>query len=599
MEAEYKPVPGLDAYEASAADEQSVEPMGIEERKEVERILDDRDKAAGKEAKRVPVALFEELAEPSEEGAVRRLLRERQRKRQKEAEEEAEDEGDKFIDMEDVKGKPSEWLIQPRASKWIRRNFNTFLRGFKDETNNPVYEQRIHEMCADNKQSLEVTYTHLSEKTPTLALWVAEQPSIIIPLLNEVAFNVVAELYPSYEEIHSEVFVKIRDLPVEDKLRDLRQVHLHGLVKIRGVITKRSSVFPQLQKMIFYCVKCGDRKGPIIQNANDRINLGSCAVCQSSGPFTLDHEATLYRNYQKITIQETPGTVPPGRVPRQKDVLLLNDNIDIARPGDEVEITGIYTHHFDYGMNIKHGFPVFSTSIEANYVRRLGDMELTELTEEDKIEIRNLSKQPSIGDRIVASIAPSIYGHRFIKTALALAMFGGVPKDVGGKHKIRGDINVLLVGDPGTAKSQFLKYVEKAVHRCVYTTGKGASAVGLTAGVRRDPMTKEWTLEGGALVLADRGMCLIDEFDKMNDRDRTSIHEAMEQQSISISKAGIVTSLQVPLESQRRPAAVSSPPPTRSWAGTTPNVTSAKTSTSPTRSSPASTSSQSSKTMWT
>jgi DNA replication licensing factor MCM2 len=123
-------------------------------------------------------------------------------------------------------------------------------------------------------------------------------------------------------------------------------------------------------------------------------------------------------------------------------------------------------------------------------------------------------------------------------------MFGGEPKDVAGKHKIRGDINVLLLGDPGTAKSQFLKYVEKTFHRVVYTTGKGASAVGLTAGVVRDPITKEWILEGGALVLADKGVCLIDEFDKMNEQDRTSIHEAMEQQSISISKAGIVTSLQ-------------------------------------------------------
>lgn len=166
-----------------------------------------------------------------------------------------------------------------------------------------------------------------------------------------------------------------------------------------------------------------------------------------------------------------------------------------------------------------------------------------ELTDEDKDYIRKLSKQPGIADRIFESIAPSIYGHKFIKKGLTLAMFGGVPKDIGGKHRIRGDINMLLLGDPGTAKSQFLKYVEQIYPRVVYTTGKGASAVGLTAGVHRDPVTGEWTLEAGALVLADKGICLIDEFDKMNDKDRTSIHEAMEQQSISISKAGIVTSL--------------------------------------------------------
>jgi len=236
--------------------------------------------------------------------------------------------------------------------------------------------------------------------------------------------------------------------------------------------------------------------------------------------------------------------VPPGRVPRQKEVFILNDLVDKARPGDEVEITGIFMNKFDYGNNIKHGFPVFSTIIEANNVKRFGDERHVELTDEDKAEIRRLSRKPNIAEILFESIAPSIFGHRFIKQGLTLAMFGGVPKDIGGKHKIRGDINMLLLGDPGTAKSQFLKYVEQIFPRVVYTTGKGASAVGLTAGVHRDPVTQEWVLEAGALVLADKGVCLIDEFDKMNDQDRTSIHEAMEQQTISVSKAGINTTLQ-------------------------------------------------------
>ena len=193
---------------------------------------------------------------------------------------------------------------------------------------------------------------------------------------------------------------------------------------------------------------------------------------------------------------------------------------------------------------MKHGFPVFTTRIEANCIKRQGDEDIVDLTDEDREKIQKLGKSPDIVQKIINSIAPSIYGHQFVKKALALAMFGGMSKDVGGKHRIRGDINVLLLGDPGTAKSQFLKYIEQVFHRCVYTTGKGASAVGLTAGVHKDPLSGEWTLEGGALVLADKGVCLIDEFDKMNDQDRTSIHEAMEQQSISISKAGIVTSLQ-------------------------------------------------------
>jgi len=545
MEKDYKAIPNLDAYEDNPADNENIEPMTIEERKAAEKALDEKEREKLHGGKRAPIALYEELEENSDD----ELLKERKKRRQHEMEAHSagisESEENQVFDMEDVRGNASEWIRQPRATLWIRRNFNTFLRSYRDESGAPVYEQRINEMCANNKQSLEITYTHLSEKSPTLALWVAEQPAILIPLLNEVAFSVVSELYPSYGEIHNDVFVKIKDLPVEDKLRDLRQIHLRGLVKIRGVITKRTSVFPQLKKVFYVCIKCGDRKGPFMENLPGEKHIGSCAVCQSNGPFKLDEESTVYRNYQKITVQETPGSVPAGRVPRQKEVILKDDNIDAARPGDEVEITGIYMHHFDYGMNIKHGFPVFSTQIEANYIKKLSEMEISELTEEDKMEIRALGKQGNIGKKIISSIAPSIYGHEYIKTALALAMFGGVPKDIAGKHKIRGDINVLLLGDPGTAKSQFLKYAEKAVHRCVYTTGKGASAVGLTAGVRRDTVTKEWTLEGGALVLADKGMCLIDEFDKMNDQDRTSIHEAMEQQSISISKAGIVTSLQV------------------------------------------------------
>ncbi len=151
---------------------------------------------------------------------------------------------------------------------------------------------------------------------------------------------------------------------------------------------------------------------------------------------------------------------------------------------------------------------------------------------------------PHTATRVIKSLAPSIYGLDNVKLSIALALFGGCEKHPSPTTRLRGDINVLLLGDPGTAKSQMLKYVERIAQRAVFTTGKGASAVGLTAAVQRDPLTREWTLEGGALVLADRGVCMIDEFDKMNDQDRVSIHEAMEQQTISISKAGIVTTLQ-------------------------------------------------------
>ena len=509
----------------------------------MERDLAERDRAEGRIiGHRLPDALYEDIGESEDEELMRNIRREHL-DREEEGEAFAED---RYIDPEEYRGRAAQWIQQPRTIRWIRRHFESFLSNFRDgENGDMVYEPRIIQMCSQNLISLPVTYTHLSTQNPTLALWVAEEPALMLPILNEVAFRLVLHLFPSYDNVTKHIFVRIRDLPIEDSIRDLRQNHLNELIRISGVITKRSSVYPQLQVMYFICSKCGDRKGPIYHHDTENIRLGACILCQSNGPFTLDVQETLYRNYQKITIQETPGTVPAGRVPRQKEVILLNDLVDKARPGDQVEITGIYKNRFEYLLNARHGFPVFATVIEANYMRTMSDISYQDLTEDDKHKIREMSRRQDIGELVFRSVAPSIFGHIFVKRALTLAMFGGVSKDVGGKHKIRGDINVLLLGDPGTAKSQFLKYVEKSFHRCVYTTGKGASAVGLTAGVHKDPLTQEWVLEGGALVLADKGICLIDEFDKMNEQDRTSIHEAMEQQSISISKAGIVTSLHV------------------------------------------------------
>lgn len=169
---------------------------------------------------------------------------------------------------------------------------------------------------------------------------------------------------------------------------------------------------------------------------------------------------------------------------------MLGDNIDVCRPGDEVLITGIYNYRYDYVLNVKHGFPLFSTCIEANYVKCLADVENVSIDPNELREIEKWAQKPNIKEIIINSISSSIYGHEDIKTAIALSLFGGVAKEISGRHRTRGDINVLIVGDPGVAKSQFLKSVQKTFQRTVYTTGKGATAVGLTASVKRDLDTK-------------------------------------------------------------------------------------------------------------
>ncbi|KAG7113104.1 DNA replication licensing factor mcm2 like protein [Verticillium longisporum] len=448
--------------------------------------------------------------------------------------------------LQDVKAASlTDWVSQSSVQRTIRREFKSFLTEYIDESGSSVYGNRIRTLGEINAETLEVSYDHLSSSKAILAYFLANAPAEMLKLFDEVAMDVVLLHYPDYERIHSEIHVRIFDLPVHYTLRQLRQSHLNCLVRVSGVVTRRTGVFPQLKYVKFDCTKCGVTLGPFQQESNVEVKISYCQSCQSRGPFTVNSEKTVYRNYQKLTLQESPGTVPAGRLPRTREVILLWDLIDKAKPGEEIEVTGIYRNNYDAQLNNRNGFPVFATILEANNVVKSHDqLAGFRMTEEDEAAIRKLARDPGIADKIINSIAPSIYGHTDIKTAVALSLFGGVAKVAKGSHHVRGDINVLLLGDPGTAKSQVLKYVEKTAHRAVFATGQGASAVGLTASVRRDPLTSEWTLEGGALVLADRGTCLIDEFDKMNDQDRTSIHEAMEQQTISISKAGIVTTLQ-------------------------------------------------------
>jgi DNA replication licensing factor MCM2 len=538
-----------DGYDAiDIDDEGAYEAMGISDRRRLEAQLNRRDREVARR-QRIPAAF---LPGEDDDGDIDLTAQPRRRRHQYDEDPDEDMDADIMEEelsleaLQDVKAASlAEWISQPSVQRSIKREFKTFLTEHTDESGSSVYGNRIRTLGEINAESLEVSYEHLSGSKPILGYFVANAPAEVLKIFDEVAMDVVLLHYPDYERIHSEIHVRIFDLPVHYTLRQLRQSHLNCLVRVSGVVTRRTGVFPQLKYVKFDCTKCRETLGPFQQESNVEVKITYCQNCQSRGPFTLNSEKTVYRNYQRLTLQESPGSVPAGRLPRQREVILLWDLIDKAKPGEEIEVTGIYRNNYDAQLNNRNGFPVFATILEANNIVKSHDqLAGFRLTEEDEQEIRKLARDPNIVDKIVHSIAPSIYGHTDIKTAVALSLFGGVAKVTKGAHHVRGDINVLLLGDPGTAKSQVLKYVEKTAHRAVFATGQGASAVGLTASVRRDPLTSEWTLEGGALVLADKGTCLIDEFDKMNDQDRTSIHEAMEQQTISISKAGIVTTLQ-------------------------------------------------------
>jgi DNA replication licensing factor MCM2 len=524
FERDYAPREG-DNYTGADIDDDDYDDLDVADRRELDERMNRRDAELARRA-RMPAAFLND----EEDDGDFDLMRQRRRRRHhydedpEDAEmgDDVENEELSLETLGEVKAQNLiEWIAQPPVLRTITREFRSFLTEFTDENGTSVYGTRIRTLGEVNAESLEVSYIHLGDSKAILAYFLANAPAEMLKIFDIVAMEVTLLHYPDYERIHSEIHVRITDLPIHYTLRQLRQTHLNCLVRVSGVVTRRSGVFPQLKYVKFDCSKCGTTLGPFQQESNVEVKISYCQNCQSRGPFTVNSEKTVYRNYQKLTLQESPGTVPAGRLPRHREVILLWDLIDSAKPGEEVEITGIYRNSYDAQLNNRNGFPVFATILEANYVVKSHDqLAGFRLTEDDERKIRALSRDPKIVDKIVHSMAPSIYGHDDIKTAVALSLFGGVAKVAQGKHNIRGDINVLLLGDPGTAKSQVLKYVEKTAHRAVFATGQGASAVGLTASVRKDPITSEWTLEGGALVLADRGTCLIDEFDKMNDQDR-------------------------------------------------------------------------------
>ncbi|KAL1374278.1 hypothetical protein quinque_009635 [Culex quinquefasciatus] len=542
MENDYRAMPELDQYDIANLDQEDYSDISQTDRAAAEAEMRRRDRAAG--IHRDERDLFYEKSD--DEDDVPRAKRRAAEKAAQGGEVEDAEMIESIENLEDTKGHSiKEWvsMLGPRTE--IANRFNSFLRTFVDGKGQYVYRDRIRRMCEQNKSSFVVSYTDLANNQHVLAYFLPEAPFQMLEIMDKVAKEMVLSIYPTYERVTNEVHVRISDLPLVEELRTFRKLHLNQLVRTLGVVTATTGVLPQLSVIKYDCVKCGYVLGPFVQSQNTEVKPGSCPECQSGGPFSINMEQTLYRNYQKITLQESPGRIPAGRIPRSKDCILLSDLCDQCKPGDEIEVTGIYTNNYDGSLNTEQGFPVFATVLIANHmVVKDSKQVVASLTDEDIATIQKLSKDPRISERIIQSMAPSIFGHDYIKRSLALTLFGGEAKNHGEKHKLRGDINILLCGDPGTAKSQFLKYSEKIAPRAVFTTGQGASAVGLTAYVRRNPATREWTLEAGALVLADQGVCLIDEFDKMNDQDRTSIHEAMEQQSISISKAGIITSLQ-------------------------------------------------------
>lgn len=414
---------------------------------------------------------------------------------------------------------------------------------FEDFLKQDKYRERISQMAITNSKSIIADFEDLMVFDMALAQNLKERPDEYFKHMDRAAYSQLEIEDSEYASKIEEVTVRFRNLPEPTHLRMLGAANIGKLVMVEGIIVRATPVQPQVMRAAFKCKRCGetayiDQTGPFLKAPL------KCEVphCLSKGPFEFVQDGSTFIDYQQIRIQERPEDLPPGQLPRALSVKLISrDLVDKARPGDHVAITGIVravAPFFPKAGKLR----TFRLHLDANFL----DVESKEpetgfVTPEEEKKILELAEDPWIHRNVMRSIAPSIYGYEAIKEALMYLVFGGVPKRLA-DISIRGELNILLVGDPGTAKSQVLQYVAAIAPRGLYTSGRGTTAAGLTAAVLRE-RGGGMTLEAGALVLADKGVACIDEIDKMRPEDRVAIHEAMEQHTVSVAKGGIVATL--------------------------------------------------------
>ncbi|EPY49997.1 MCM complex subunit Mcm3 [Schizosaccharomyces cryophilus OY26] len=428
-----------------------------------------------------------------------------------------------------------------------------------DDANATLYHEAILRMLNMGQRRLIVNIDELRDYNKELADGILYQPMEFAEPFNEALQGVISTLIDPivHKDLKDKPFYigfrgSFGDLHVTP--RTLRALHLNKMISLEGIVTRCSFVRPKVIKSIHYCE--ATKRHHFKQYADSTMNGGLSFQStvyptqdENGNPLSIEFGYSTFRDHQTISLQEMPERAPPGQLPRSIDILLDDDLVDTVKPGDRVHIVGQYR-----SMGSKNSgstSATFRTVLLANNVVLLtnkpgsgnvGGGALT-ITDADIRNINKLARKKNAFELLSTSLAPSIYGFEHIKQAILLLLLGGTEKNLSNGTHIRGDINILMVGDPSTAKSQLLRFVLNTAPLAIATTGRGSSGVGLTAAVTSDKETGERRLEAGAMVLADRGVVCIDEFDKMSDIDRVAIHEVMEQQTVTIAKAGIHTSL--------------------------------------------------------
>lgn len=429
-----------------------------------------------------------------------------------------------------------------REMREAQRDYLDFL---DDDQDQGIYQSKVRDMISENKSRLIVNINDLRRRNEARAAKLMNNAFEELLAFQRALKDLVASVDATYAKQYEEFFVGLEGSFGAKHVspRTLTSRLLGSMVCVEGIVTKCSLVRPKVVRSVHYCPAT---KKTLERKYTDLTSLDafpSSAVYptkdEENNPLETEFGLSIYKDHQTITVQEMPEKAPAGQLPRSLDIILDNDLVDMIKPGDRVQVVGTYRCL----PGKKGGFTTgtFRTIMIACQVKQMSKEVSPNFSANDVAKIRKFSQSRSIDpfEQLAHSLAPSIHGHEYIKKAILCMLLGGVEKVLENGSRIRGDINVLLIGDPSVAKSQLLRYVLHTAPRAIPTTGRGSSGVGLTAAVTTDQETGERRLEAGAMVLADRGVVCIDEFDKMSDMDRTAIHEVMEQGRVTIAKAGI------------------------------------------------------------
>ena len=426
-----------------------------------------------------------------------------------------------------------------------------FLTQFKDTTGSFSYVEQIDQMMPKRAKHITVDYNDLVS-VPVIESKFMDSPDEILDAFSKAIEEILKERFPDYaEKIKHEIRARIANFPVQRSLRQINSEVITKMTSVSGMVVRASEVKPLAKEVTYQCLDKHISKFTLL----DGMSLNTSVKCQTPNckhtSLAIKPEASRFIDFQIVRLQELPEDLPPGQLPHYVSVSIKQDLVDYARPGDRIILTGIVRIEQERISGIsKSESALFRLRMDGNNIEFIGGKgtkssrrtEREQISPDEEKIVRALSTNSDIYSRLIASFAPHIRGHEIFKEAILLLIVGSTQRAHSDGTKIRGDINVFFVGDPGTAKSEMLKFCARIAPRGLYTSGRGSTAAGLTAAVVRDT-SGIFMLEAGAVVLGDQGLVCIDEFDKMRPEDRSALHEVMEQQSASIAKGGIVATL--------------------------------------------------------